>query len=265
MNAILSVAALVHVVSAPALADPAEVSAAWEAYRAEATLPVPALTDKQLEALDAGENVKLRLPKADDAPVGVMVLATIDLPKQDLWLSSLDDDEIDQDDFIMHQLPVLGSELQRWYGFMDIPAPFEDRHFVVRTTINEGISERSGGAMWERWWVLDPSGKEPTRADVAAGQVSGLDLATFDAAIFLPSNQGAWIFVDLPGGRTLFGYHTAAALGGAIPDSLVTAYLFRGLDEIVAGTTTRARRMHTHYASGHAPLAGGAGQPISRY
>ena len=160
---------------------------------------------------------------------------------------------------------MLGSELQRWYGFMDIPAPFEDRHFVVRTTINDGLAQRSGDTMWERWWVLDPTGLDASRTEVVAGKVEGVDAIAFEQAIYLPANQGAWIFLDLPGGRTLFGFHTASALGGAIPDSLVTAYLFRGLDEIVVDSLEKAAHMHTHYASGHAPLMGGTGKPISRY
>lgn len=266
MNGVLTLtAALLALASSPAHADPAEVAAAWAEYRTRATFPVPELDDKELAQLDAGELVKLRLPREGVVPVGAMVLMVTEQSQQDMWLASLDSDQDYPDDFLFFELPVLGSELQRWYGFMDIPAPFDDRHFVVRTTINTEVAAETGGRIWERWWRLDETGKATMRPKVEAGEVGKLDLETFDKAEYLPANRGAWIFVRMPEGRLLFGYHTAASLGGAIPDGLVTGYLFRGLDKIALDTQARAEAMRQHYTGGHKVLMGGTGQPVSRY
>ena len=37
---------------------------------------------------------------------------------------------------------------------------------------------------------------------------------------------GAWLFLDLDDGRTLFGYHASSSLGGEIPDAVVARYAF---------------------------------------
>ncbi len=266
MTGLLTIAAVLSLTWGPAVhaAEPG-LESVWSTYRQHASFPVPELDATQLERLDSGEVVKLRLPRDGDNPVGAMALVLTEQSKENMWLSSLDDDQPYPDDFMMHMLPTLGSELQRWYGFMDVPAPFDDRHFVVRTTINESLHDKTGGSMWERWWVLDTSGEQAMRGVIEAGGFTRLDLDRFEDAVFLPANRGAWIFLDLPDGRLLFAYHTAAALGGVVPDRLVTGYLYRGLDDIMARTMKRAAEMKSHYVGGHEVLMSGTGKPLPRY
>jgi len=251
--------------SSLARAEPATLSEVISTYRAHATVPFPELTPGQLERLEAGKVVKLRTPPQDRVPVGAMGLVLSEQSRPDLWLGSLDPDQSYPDDFLSHDLPVVGAELQRWYGFIELPAPFADRHFAVRTTINTELAAATDGKMWERHWVLDREAHAEMRVKVEAGEVKGLDLELFDKAIYLPANRGSWIFLDLPDGRVLFGYQTASALGGEIPDRLVTRYLFWGLDEIVDGVLERAEAMRGHYVGGHPLLAGGDGALMPTY
>ncbi len=253
------------VTTSVARADTAALRDVIKTYRAHAALPLPALSDAQLERLDAGKVVKLRTPPQEQVPVGAMALVLSEQSRADLWLGSLDPDQPYPDDFLSHDLPVAGEELQRWYGFIELPSPFADRHFAVRTTINTALAAATGGTMWERHWVLDREAQAEMRLKVLAGEVEGLDLELFDKAIYLPANRGTWLFVDVPDGRVLFGYQTASALGGEIPDRLVTRYLFWGLDEIVDGVVERAEAMRAHYTGSHPLLAGGDGSLMPVY
>jgi hypothetical protein len=83
--------------------------------------------------------------------------------------------------------------------------------------------------------------------------------------VAVPVNFGAWIFIDLPDGRTLFGYHCATSLGGEIPDRMVTRYVFWGLEGLIARIIKSAQAMPTHYGAEHASMRGGDGQPIPKY
>ncbi len=251
----------------PALAEPldsAAVRAVILDYTPHASHPIPALSDAQVGRLLDGRVVKMRLPSEGQAPDGAMAMVITDLPRADLWLGSMDAEHFGTDSsLISHHLPLRGGELFRWYGYVDLPPPVTDRHFLIQTTINHALPRQDPG-MWERSWGLEAGFVETMRPSVAAGEVAGLSPETFETAIAVPVNFGAWIFLDLPDGRTLFGYHCASSLGGEIPDALVTRYVFWGLDRLVARVLESASEMPAHYTAGHAPLIGGDGAPIPR-
>jgi hypothetical protein len=244
--------------------DVTAIRTALATYTPYASHPIPALSNEQLERLLSGKVVKLRLPSQGRAPDGAMALVITELPRVDLWLGSMDDAHFGTDSsLIIHQLPLLGDELFRWYGFVDLPPPVTDRHFLIRTTINRRLPQAASG-MWERSWGLEPGFVQTMRPAVAAGQVAGLTLEQFDSAVAVPINYGAWIFIDLPDGRTLFAYHCASSLGGEVPDSLVTRYVFWGLDRLVKRVLDTAAQMPRHYVAGHEPMIGGDGQVVLR-
>jgi hypothetical protein len=252
----------------PALAEPvnpATIRSALTDYAPHASHPIPALSDDQVARLLAGKVLKMRLPSGGEAPDGAMAMVLTDLPRADLWLGSMDAEHFGTDSsLIIHQLPLLGDELFRWYGYVDLPMPVADRHFLVQTTLNHDLPHKTTG-MWERSWGLEPGFVETMRPAVVGGEVAGLSVKTFESAIAVPVNFGAWIFIDLPDGRTLFAYHCATALGGDIPSGFVTRYVFWGLDSLVAKVLDSARQMPTHYTASHVPLTGGDGVPIPRH
>ena len=236
------------------------------AYAPHASHPLPALTDEQLRRLLDGRVIKMRLPSEGEAPDGAMAMVISELSRVELWLGSMDAEHFGTDESLtIHHLPLQAGELFRWYGFVDLPAPVADRHFLIRTTINPSLPAASENTMWERSWALEPGFVDTMRPAVAAGEVAGLELKAYEAAVAVPVNFGAWIFIDLPDGRTLFGYHCATSLGGEIPDRLVTRYVFWGLEGLIARIIKSAQAMPTHYGAAHAPMTGGDGKPVARY
>lgn len=225
--------------------------------------PIPMPSVSQRSRLFSGEVVKMRIPGKPGAPDGAMVLRATELSREALWLGSADSHG-EERRLVAHHLPLRGDEMLRWYGLVDLPRPFADRHFLIRTVINTRLSSAEP-TMWERTWSLEPDGEATMRAEVVRGAVTGVTVDGFDAALFTPSNSGGWLFLGLPDGRTLFGYHAVTSMGGDIPDGLVSRYAFWGLDEIVRTVFERASHIESHYTAGHKPIRGGDGRVLPYY
>ena len=263
----MSVLALITL--APALADPTaghmDVAAAFATYQPYASLPIPAPTASVIQKLEQGKIVKRRFDGGDAATTGAMGMALLDIPRRDLWLGSMDDDFTVHDGLLSYKLPPVGDELFRWYGHVDLPAPFSDRHFIIRTTLNRALPAATDNTMWERAWSVEPDGDALMRPIVAAGGVAGLDQERFDRAVYTPTNQGARIFLDVAEDRALFIYHCTSQLGGNIPDGPVTRYVFWGIEGIMQTVIDQARQMPTHYRGGHRQWPGGDGRTLPLY
>jgi len=250
--------------SAPTHAAP-DVAAAFTTYQAHARFAVPAPTADQIAKLEAGKIVRVRVAGSADAPTGAMGMVLTDVPRQNLWLGSIDDDFAEHESLVVHDLPTVGDEMFRWYGFVDLPAPVSDRHFLIRTTVNRALPTATENTMWARHWSIEAGGEDLMRPEAHAGRIDRVTGQSFDRAIFTPTNLGAWIFLDVEGGQTLFIYHAATSLGGSIPDAAVTRYVYWGLSEIIETVLSQARAMPTHYRAGHKQWLGGDGQPIPFY
>ena len=248
-----------------ALAAPDGLEAALAEHAAHSTHALPTLSAGDLRKLDGGELVRLRLPAREGVPVVVAGLVVLDLGRKDVWLGTMDPDVEPHGDLHIHHLPLLADEVYRWYGFLDLPTPFDDRHFVVQTTIDRAMAKESAGRIWERSWTLEPGWAEVVRPVVASGGVEGVGLERFEDAVALPVNHGTWTAMRLSDARCLLAYQVSLALGGEIPDGLVTRYLFWSLGAVLESVVDRARTMEAHYAAGHTPIAGGDGLPVPLY
>lgn len=247
----------------PSLTD-ADLVAAIREFQQHSHFPVPLPSERRREQLLDGKVIKQRLPSDDDAPVGAMALVISDLSKRELWLGSADDDGGTEspDELIVHHLPVTGSEMFRWYGYVRLPVPVSDRHFLIRTTVNLAMHQRTDGRMWSRYWEIEEGGEQTARALVAQGQVEDVTPDAFVKAVWTPVNRGTWIFIDLPDGRTILGYQATGSMGGGFPDGLVNRYIYWGLGKVIDDVLQRAARARTHYSTRHSPIVGGDGQPL---
>lgn len=244
------------------LTDVALVAAIREfQLHAHYSLPLP--DAKRRAQLIDGKLVKMRLPSADGEPVGALAMVVSDLSKAELWVGSADGDMGDPpDEVISHDLPLLGGEMFRWYGYVRLPAPITDRHFLIQTTVNRPLEKETNGRMWSRHWAMEPGGLDTARELVAQGAVKGVSMDRFDAAVWVPHNTGAWLFLDLPDGRTLLGYQATASLGGGFPDGLVSRTLYWGLERLMSEVVGQAHQARAHYRVGHAPIIAGDGLPL---
>ena len=250
---------------AGALTDRALVEAI-QTYQRHAELPLPLPGPKRRAQLLSGKLVRMRLPSAEGQPVGAMALQITDLSLAELWIGTVDEDMGNgADEVLSHHMPRTGGEMFRWYGYVDMPSPVTDRHFLIQTTVNARLHSATEGQMWARHWRMEPGGEATMRAEVARGAVEGVTPDRFEDAIWVPHNTGSWVFIDLPGGKSLLGYQATASLGGSFPDSLVNRYVYWGLERIMEEMLGQARRARGHYRAGHAPIEGGDGRPLPAF
>ncbi|MBO86620.1 MAG: hypothetical protein CL927_14790 [Deltaproteobacteria bacterium] len=241
----------------------AELMRSLGAWIKHSDLPVPMPSLKERTLLLQGKMLKKWLPPRPGAPVGAMGMIITGQGQAEMWLSSADGLHMSggsrEGKLTSHHLPKKGDEMFRWYGFIDLPAPFADRHFLIRTTVNPRAAAETDGQVWERTWRLEPDGMSTVRPLVEAGAIKGLSPERFEAAIYVPGNMGGWVSIRLPDGRTLFSYHASSSVGGDIPDKLINRMVMLNLGKLVTDVETFAKTMRGHYVSGHAPVRSGDG------
>lgn len=231
--------------------DAAALLAAWAAVlpalQASGRLPAPPLGAAELERVAVGEVVKLRLAHPDgdvgavDRGVGV---AWVPVSADALWLAILDDLHNDLVSGLT-ELHLRGTTPARkvLYQHLDLPLPFQDRHWVLEIRSNAELFASSGA--WERSWVLDARGVA-SLAEVPGGAPAG--------ALWTPVNEGGWLLVPVDGG-TLVTYQVRTDIGGSVPQELVLRYALATLDELIRNTSRIGAGMAAHYQAGHAPIA----------
>lgn len=232
-------------------------------FNAVAQMPLQPLSPKQCAALAQGEVVTAiqQHPSGHPRALG---LARTGLPKENLWVAS-QDPHFSGEDAIETPLRIKPHD-SVWYGMLDIPKPFADRHWVIRSTDNLALMKQTDGAFCEHPWTLLNERMPDVRAKVAAGKVPGLDLATFDKALATPVNEGALVFLDNGDGDSIYLYHVTTDIGGAIPDRLVAGFLRSTMGEHIRGIIQRARAdIPKHYRGGHAPLHDCGGGTVPRF
>jgi len=245
---------------AHAAVDDATIVKALEDYEAGATYKFAMPPERERARLVEGKVLKQRFKNEQgDLALGMIVSSE---PLRDLWLGSLDPDFDIVRNVRSYIFPTPPDAVTRWYGLVDLPFPFADRHFLITTVLNKAIEASSVGRIWERAWHLEPDGVATMAPLVAAGKVAGVDTAMFDKAIYTPVNYGAWFFVRLDERDTLVGYSCATVVGGDIPEGLVTQHVLSGLDELLRTVVARAKEMPQHYRGAHPLLVGGDGEPI---
>lgn len=242
----------------------ADVVAALREFQQHAHYPMPLPDEKSREKLLEGKIVKQRLPADDGGPVGAVALVISDRSKEALWIGTADDEggKDTPDELTVHHLKPEGDEMYRWYGYIRMPAPIADRHFLIRTTINRDMQRNTQDRMWSRYWAIDPDGEATAKALVDQGLVDGITDKMFEKAVWTPLNRGTWIFIDLPDGRTIVGYQATGSMGGGFPDGLVNRYIYWGLERVMKDVLEKADAAHGHYVTGHPPILGGNGLPL---
>ena len=239
----------------------AQLAETLRVFNAGSVFDLPALSAPDREKLRSGEVVKLILPDPN-GNLMVVGLLLCSLPRDQVWLASQDVHFASPNSATEARLSVSGDRAV-WYGYLDLPAPFTDRHWVVNVWNNHELAASSGDRMWEHPWRLDADGPAKARPLVEQGAVGSITVEAFDKAIFTPVNKGAWVFIDLGEGQTLLGYHATSEVGGSIPERLVAEFVRAGLEDLLRRVERLARdTVPGHYTGSHAPVLGGSGQPV---
>jgi len=240
---------------------PAELAEVLGRFNAVAHFPVPTPSATQLQALAGGEVLRM-VERRDDGNLRLVAMLASPIPKVNTWLATQDPHYGGEDDAIETNVR-LGRHWGVWYALLDLPRPFEDRHWVIKSWDNVELAKSSGGAIWEHPWALKAAELPAVRQKVADGKVPGLTLATFDAAVLTPVNEGAMAMLDLPRGHSLFIYHATTDIGGAVPQRLVVEYVRSKAEQNLRRIEARARDdVPKHYRGAHPPVRGCDGADV---
>lgn len=241
--------------------DRAALKARIAAFDAHARYPLPALSDSDLDRLLSGRVVKIR-EVSDEGPQRVTGLLLASAPKEKLFVSASDPHLAPVEEVTDVLLATEGTYPKRWYQFLDLPRPFADRHWVVDIRDNVEMHEATAGACWEHWWALADDGPTLARQAVAEGKAPKITPAMAEAAVYVDVNTGAFVYLDAPGGRTLFGFHATSAVGGAVPDGVVARWSMLTVGKLLKTIVERVDEACAHYDAAHEPVLGGHGAPL---
>lgn len=251
-------ALLAIVAAAVAAPPPTELSAALARFNRHAAFALPALSASQLDELSGGDVVRI-LERRDDGDVRAIGLKVVRADQRDVWVAAQDTHYVATEGLTELRLskdPATGKAI--WYGHLDLPSPFKDRHWVVSVWNNHALHAATDGQAWEHPWKLARAAVPDARAAAAAGRIRGIDAARFDDAILTERNRGAWIAIELEGPWALVGYHATTVVGGSIPDGLMARAVHLRMRSLLRDLETRATTVvRSHYTPGHEPLPAG--------
>ncbi len=226
------------------------------------TLPV--LDDRQMESLLAGEVVRVLERPPDDSPRRAVAILLSSVPREDLWWACQDPHFAAIEGLIEAKITTRAPDAHTWYGYIDAPRPISDRHWAVDSWNNHALAKRSSGRCWEHPWKATTNGLPAARSAQRTGQLPGVTQEAFDNAVWVSTSDGAWFALTLSDARTLFIYHTTSSMGGAIPDWVVSRYVYGGLESMMKDMERRAATKKEHYTRAHAPVFDGAGAELPR-
>ncbi|CAN0453703.1 unnamed protein product, partial [Ectocarpus fasciculatus] len=232
-------------------ADP--LNEAITAFNTMSHYDIPALTGEQRAQLRQGGVVKFIDGGGDGltTPKRSIAYVLTAAPRDDLWVSYLDV-HFTQESTRYHLVQSQPPDRMTWYGYLDLPWPFDDRHWVTTSWNNHEISQATGGRMWEHPWQLEPDWRALVEPLVDGGQIPWMGRDVLDASIYLPKNSGAFVTIGLDDDQILMVYHSTSAIGGSVPEDAMLRYLLRTIDELVTQVDERARKVVPgHYTAGH--------------
>lgn len=249
-------------------AGEAALSEAVGSFNARARFPLPKLSAAERQALLAGELVRVfdQPSGAAEAPRRATGLLIVNQPRDAVWVAVMDPHYVQSDQATEVRVAFEAPDRSRWYGIMDLPRPFADRHWIVDVDNNHPLAQASDNKAWEHPWRLRPEGPSELPSLLASGKLKGISEDAVAEAVYTPVNHGAWLVIALDEHHTLLGYHATSVVGGSIPESLVARFVHASLSSMLRGAAERAaERVRGHYIDGHKPIVGGDGKPVARF
>jgi hypothetical protein len=245
-----------------------ELSTGLQGFNEGAHFPLPALDETDLQTLLDGEVVRvMERSGTPGRPSRAVGLILSEVPRDQVWVSCQDPHYSQSEQVSEAVLASPAPHIVTWFGLLDLPGPFLDRVWVVDVVDNHELARKTENHAWEHYWDVNPDAETLAAEAVAEGRVPGVDSAFLGRAIFTPTNSGAWLIVDLPGGYSLFGYHSSTELAGSLPTNLVIQFVHAQLGSMLEEIVERGRsQAPSHYNASHGPdVRGGDGAAISRF
>ncbi len=215
---------------------------------------LPELTDADYARLAAGKSVIKQQTLEGTAMLGATVFQVTDVAAWRIWLAICDRDH--HEEFMPHIKEGVclqdHGHFRLVYQYLALPG-IKDRHWIIRTRTNGALWLSSGRSIWESSWVLDPAADELIGSFLEAGSIENVTPEQVEAAIVTPRNDGCWLLVDLPDGRTYIAYQDLSDIGGNVPAWLVNELGPSGLESLVDKVAQRGREIEQHFSDSRPP------------
>ena len=212
----------------------------WKTHRTSGTAPnIPradyqaALNGEIVTGIEVIEDIK--------AAKGYGIVA-VDLPIDTLWKAIADEDHHAGQLPVSHSRTIDGKPRSidhTIFQYIEVPI-LTDRWWLVRIRYNNNLYTATGGRAWELWWS-DRIKETALR--------SRLDPSLLEDGMPIAWSKGAWLLVDLGGGKTLIEYHTWSDPGGNVPVGPATRFAAGEVKSTLQGIAAFARK-HTPTCSG---------------
>ncbi len=224
---------------------------------------IPALSDGDYARLAGGKAVLVE--QLDGALVRGTVFRVAETEAWRIWLALADNDH--HEDFMPHvrEGAVLeqagGTKLA--YQYLEMPA-VKDRHLITRARDNGALWRASGKTIWESVWWLEPGSEDDVAGYIEQGRIEHVSAEEAAGAIFMPANDGYWLLVELPDGRTLIVYQTFSDIGGKVPSWVVNEFGPQSMDELTRVIEARGKDIEGVFASAAAAPPAPDGTPVEQ-
>lgn len=248
-------------------ASTAEIKDTITEFNAGAHFKLPTLTAAHIVELQQG-NVVAILDDSEgiDAPRRAVGLMLSEVPQKQLWLACQDPHAVLNSSTKELRTKVNPDQSAHWYGFMDLPWPFSDRHWMVKSWNTTSLAKQSNNKHWEHPWALLPNGATEIKPFIESGKLPGVTIDLVNEAVYTPVSKGAWAVATVNDNTNLIVYHATTVVGGSIPESTAVRYTVMTLEEMMTDMENRAVGwIPTHYVSGHVGVLGGDNQIIPTF
>ncbi len=226
---------------------------------------LPELSEEDWDRLAGGGAVIKQQTLDGTAMLGATVFTVTDVAAWRIWLAICDRDH--HEEFMPHIREGVCLEDQGHsrlvYQYLALPA-IRDRHWVIRTRTNGPLWLSSERTIWESSWSLEPDAEALITRYHEAGRIENVEADAVAAAIVTPRNDGCWLLVDLPDGRTFIAYQDLSDIGGRVPAWLVNELGPSGLRGLVDEVTARGRDIERHFSADRPPPAAPDGSVVEQ-
>lgn len=243
-------------------------------YNGLTELPLPDLDDKQMAELLRGEVVRLRWKQPVPGAEGkdgeepkerhrVVAMYLVQRPLTDVWLAAMDPHTKASEKVTELRITTEADTTDpRWYQFMDLPWPVQNRHWTIDIHRNRELARVTGNRVWEASWSLVPEGRELALEMAKAGETRPISRGDVESAVYLEANVGAWGMFALSSDLTLLTYQVTVVLGGMLPEGLTARFAMSELEDLCHTIEKTTKKYPDHYDEEHEPILGGDGLPI---
>ncbi len=202
--------------------------------------------------LQRGDVVSMRQTMQFEAGVEVQrVSAYVVVPAERtrVWVATLGSGERHASRLTEISISSDGEGGALWYQHLNLPWPFADRHWVIRTEKNLALAEETDDLVWEHRWALATNSTDHARELLQSVGTNAISSSDFDRSLYLTINKGGWVMMPLAADHTLVCVYATAELGGRMPDGIVARMTRKQLEKSLGDLGRRAGQAEVAFAN----------------